>query len=46
VIAELLERLERLYVLPGVARKMIDAVRGLEAGRAYDDVVAGPELAR
>jgi len=46
VIDELLKQLNRVYVLPDVAKKMELAIRARQAKKEYDAITNGPELAR
>lgn len=45
VIDALLERLDRYYSYPEMAKRMIQSVREKEAAKAYDGIADGPALA-
>jgi hypothetical protein len=46
VIDELLKQINRIYILPDVARKMELAIRARQAKKEYDSITSGSELAR
>jgi hypothetical protein len=46
VIDELLKQIDRIYVLPDVAKKMERAIRARQAKGEYDAITSGQELAR
>ena len=46
VIDALLKQLDRIYILPDVAKKMESAIRARQAKREYDSITSGQELAR
>lgn len=46
VIDELLKQIDRIYILPDVAKKMELAIRARQAKKEYDAITSGQELAR
>jgi hypothetical protein len=46
VIDELLKQLNKIYILPDVAKKMELAIRAQQAKKEYDAITSGQELAR